>query len=99
MSTDPASTNGNGKNLTMAVLGALGRIVAAVGIGGGAVLGAVYGYATLCNRVEQVETRVIVHQSHIDQIDKTYVELSGDLREIKTDLKWIRRQMPKMGGE
>jgi hypothetical protein len=93
------TVNGNGKSLTMAVLGALGRIVAAVGIGGGAVLGAVYGYATLCNRVEQVEAQVAADRSHIEQIDKSYVELSGDLREIKTDLKWIRRQFPKMAGE
>ena len=89
----PDITVSNGNGTVGKVLAVLGRIALGALTAGGVVVGIIYGYAALCTRVEAVELTVNKHEARIEQIDKTYIEVQGDLREIKTDLKWIRQQM------
>lgn len=87
----------NGNGTTAAVLRAIGRIVVSVMGIGVVAAGIIYGYAVVCTRVDVVEGRVAIHETHLAQIDKTATEdritVQGDLREIKTDLKWIRQRL------
>ena len=89
----PDTTMSNGNGTVSKVLAVLGRIVFAVFTVGGVMVEIIYGYAVLCTRVEAVELTVNKHEARIEQIDKTYIDVREDLREIKTDLKWIRQRV------
>jgi len=101
-------TTANGSNVKQTVYLFI-KTVLTSGITIGAVIGVVYGYGALNNRVEVSAQQIQAHTIHLEQIDQTrnrdvkeqainYLELKTTLKEQSTDIKWIVKQLKTADG-
>lgn len=74
------------------------------------IVGVVYGYGALNNRVEYTVQQIQAHGVHLERIDQLraqdvkelsarFVELKTELQEQRTDIKWLVKQQRVSNGE
>lgn len=99
MTSSPEDT-GKQKTTVLSVI----RAALASGITFGAILGAAYGYGALNNRMDSTERAVASNEAKTDLVNAEMVKCVQELRqemseikttvmEVKTDTKWIVKQM------